>query len=84
MEDNEKTNPRIIGNKENEDSQFKGWQKTSSTKFVQLNFPNLRKKMTINVQEVYRTSNKLNQKIKSPGNIIRKHKILVREHEIEL
>jgi hypothetical protein len=32
LEDNEKTNPRIIGNKENEDSQFKGWQKTSSTK----------------------------------------------------
>ena len=34
------------------------------------NFPNLKKEMAINVQEAYRTPNRLDQKRKSSHNII--------------
>jgi hypothetical protein len=44
-------------------------QRISSSKSEE-NFPNLKKEMNINVQETYRTSNRLDQKRKSSCHII--------------
>jgi hypothetical protein len=51
----------IIGVDENEDFQLKGPVK---------NFPNLKKEMPMNIQEAYRTRNRLDQKRNSPRHII--------------
>ena len=62
-------NLRIIGIEEGEVSQIKVPEKMFN-KIVQENFPNLKKEMTINIKEGYRTPNLLNQKRKSSHHII--------------
>ncbi|KAL6056636.1 hypothetical protein STEG23_020363 [Scotinomys teguina] len=54
-----KSNLRIIGIEEGEEYQLKG---TKKKKIIEENFPNLKKKMPIEVQEAYRTPNRLNPK----------------------
>jgi hypothetical protein len=51
---------QIIGVDENEDFQLKG--PANMNKIIEENFPNLKKEMPINIQEAYRTPNKLDQK----------------------
>jgi hypothetical protein len=51
-------NLRIIGIEESEDSQIKG-PVNIFNKIIQENFPNLKKEMPINIQEAYRTPNRL-------------------------
>jgi hypothetical protein len=61
---NDKTKPkdnRIIGIAENEDSQFKG-PVIIFNKIIEENFLNLKKEMPMNIQEAYRTTNRLDQK----------------------
>ena len=57
-------NLRIIGIEEMEDSQIKGSVKTFN-KNTGENFPNLKKKMPMNIQEAFRTPNTLDQNRKS-------------------
>ena len=45
---------RIIGIEEKEDSQLKG-QVNTFNKIIEENFPSLKKEMTMNIQEAYRT-----------------------------
>ena len=52
---------RILGIEEKEDSQLKGASKYLQKKFKE-NFPNLKKELPMNIQETYKTPNKLNQK----------------------
>jgi hypothetical protein len=54
-------NLRIIGIDENEDSQLKG-PANIFNKIIEENFLNLRKEMPMNIQEAYRTLNRLDQK----------------------
>jgi hypothetical protein len=54
-------NLRMKGIEESKDSQVKG-PGNIFNKFVQENFPNLKKEMPINIQKVYRTPNRLEQK----------------------
>jgi hypothetical protein len=54
-------NLRIIGVDENEDFQLKR-PANIFNKSIEENFPNLKKEMPMNIQEVYRTSNRLDQK----------------------
>jgi hypothetical protein len=54
-------NQRIISLDENEDYQLKG-PATIFNKIIEENFPNLKKEMPMNIQEAYRTSNRLDQK----------------------
>jgi hypothetical protein len=54
-------NLRIIGIEEREDSQLKGSVNIFS-KIIEENFPNLKKEMLMNIQETYRTPNRLDQK----------------------
>ena len=54
-------NLRIIGIDENEDSQLKG-PVNIFNKIIEENFPNLKKEMSMNIQEAYRTPNSLDQK----------------------
>ena len=56
-----RSNLRIIGMEEGEDSQHKG-PKNIFNKIIEENFPSLKKEMAINVQEAYRTPNKLDHK----------------------
>ena len=56
-----RTNLRIIGIDENEDFQLKGSANTFN-KIIEESFPNLKKEMPMNIQEVYRTPNRLDQK----------------------
>ena len=60
---NEKTKPtdKIIGVDENEDFQLKGPENIFN-KIIEENFPNLKKDMPMNIQEAYRTPNRLYQK----------------------
>jgi chromosome segregation ATPase len=51
----------IIGVDENEDFQLKGPENIFN-KIIDENFPNLKKDMPMNIQEAYRTTNRLNQK----------------------
>ena len=51
-----KPNLRIIGIEESEDSQLKG-PVNIFNKIIEENFPNLKKEMTMNIQESYRTPN---------------------------
>ena len=53
---------------EGEDSQSKGLENIFN-KIIEENFPNLKKEMAINVQEAYRTPNRLDQKRKSSHHI---------------
>jgi len=54
-------NLRLIGIKESEDSQLKG-PVNIFNKIVEENFPNLKKEMSINIQNAYRTPNRWDQK----------------------
>ena len=54
-------NLRIIGIEESEDSQLKG-PVNISNKIIEENFPNLKEEMPMNIQEAYRTPNRLEQK----------------------
>jgi hypothetical protein len=56
---NEKTKP--TDNRENEDFQLKGSTNIFS-KIIEENFPNLKKEIPMNLQEAYRTPNRLDQK----------------------
>jgi hypothetical protein len=61
-------NLRIIGIEESEDSQLKG-PANICNKFIEENFPNLKKEIPMNIQEAYRTPNRLDQKKNSPYHI---------------
>jgi chromosome segregation ATPase len=54
-------NLKIIGIEESENSKLKG-PVNIFNKFIEENFPNLKKEMPMNIQEVYRTPNRLDQK----------------------
>jgi hypothetical protein len=54
-------NQRIIGIEESEDSQLKG-PVNIFNKIIKENFPNGKKEMPMNIQETYRTPNRLDQK----------------------
>jgi hypothetical protein len=56
-------NQRIIGVDENEDFQLKR-PVNIFNKTIEENFPNLKKKIPMNIQEAYRTPNRLDQKRK--------------------
>jgi hypothetical protein len=71
-------NLRIIGIEESEDSQLKG-PVNIINKIIEENFPNLNKEMTMNIQEAYRTPNRLGQKRDSSCHIIIKINILNKE-----
>ena len=58
-----KPNLRIIGVDKNEDFQLKG-PINIFNKFIEENFPNLKKEKPMNIQEAYRTPNRLDQKRK--------------------
>ena len=58
-------NLRIIGIDENEDFQLKGPVNIFNI-IKEENFPNLKKEMPMNIQEDYRTPNRLDQKRNSP------------------
>jgi hypothetical protein len=55
------TNLRIIGVDDNEDFQLKG-PANIFNKIIEENFPNLKNDMPMNIQEAYRTPNRLDQK----------------------
>ena len=57
-------NLRIIEVGKGENSKFKGSEDIFN-KIIEENFSNLKKEMAINVQEAYRTPNRLDQKRKS-------------------
>ena len=54
-------NLRIIGVDENEEFQLKG-PANIFKKIIEENFPNLKKEMPMNIEEAYRTPNRLEQK----------------------
>ena len=54
-------NLQIIGIDENEDFQVKG-PVNIFNKIIEENFPKLKKEMFMNIQEAYRTPNRLDQK----------------------
>jgi hypothetical protein len=54
-------NLQILGVDENEDFQLKG-PANIFNKIIEENFPHLKKEMTMNIQEAYRTPNRLDQK----------------------
>ena len=62
-------NLRIIGVDKNEDFQLKG-PANIFNKMIEENFPNLKKEMPMNIQEAYRTPNRLDQKKNSSCQII--------------
>jgi hypothetical protein len=62
-------NLRIIEVDENEDFQFKG-SANIFNKIIEENFPYLKKEMPMNIQEAYRTTNRLDQKRNSSQHII--------------
>jgi hypothetical protein len=62
-------NLRIIGINENEDVQLKG-PVNIFNKIIEETFPNLKKEMPMNIQETYRTPNRLDQKRNSSRHII--------------
>jgi hypothetical protein len=62
-------NLRIIGEEENEDFQLKE-PSNIFNKFIEENIPNLKKDMPMNIQEAYRTQNRLDQKRNFPCHII--------------
>jgi hypothetical protein len=62
-------NLQIIGVDENDDFQLKG-PANIFNKIIKENFPNLKKEMPMNIQETYRTPNRLDQKRNSSKHII--------------
>ena len=56
-----KPNLQVIGVDENEDFQLKG-PANIFNKIIEENFPNLKKKMPMDIQEAYKTPNRLDQK----------------------
>jgi hypothetical protein len=62
-------NLRIIGIDEKEDFELKG-PVNIFNKIMEENFPNLKKEMLMNIQEAYRTPNRLDQKRNSSHHII--------------
>ena len=62
-------NQRIIGVDENEDFKLKG-PANIFNKIIEENFPNLKNDMPMNIQEAYRTPNRLDQKRNSSQHII--------------
>jgi hypothetical protein len=58
---NEKTKPTDNKSNENEDFQLKE-RANSFNKIIEENIPNLKKEMPMNIQEAYRTPNRLDQK----------------------
>jgi hypothetical protein len=66
-------NLQKIGVDENEDFQLKGLANIFN-KIIEENFPNLKKQMPMNIQETYRTPNRLDQKSNSSRHIIIKTK----------
>ena len=62
-------NLRIIGIDGKEDFQLKG-PVNIFNKIIEENFPNLKKEMPMNIQEAYRTPNRLDQKKNSSNHII--------------
>ena len=64
-----RSNLRIIGVDENEDFQLKG-PVNIFNKVIEQNFPHLKKEMHMNIQEAYRTPNRLDQKRNSFHHII--------------
>jgi uncharacterized coiled-coil protein SlyX len=62
-------NLQIIGVDENEDFQVKG-PVNIFNKIIEENFPNLKKEIPMNIQEAYRTPNRLDQKRNSSQHII--------------
>jgi hypothetical protein len=64
-----RSNLRIIGLDENEDFQLKG-PANIFNKIIEENFPKLKKEMSMNIQEAYRTPNRLDQKRNSSRHII--------------
>ena len=67
-------NIRIIVMKDSEDSQLKG-PASIFNKIIEENFPNLKKEMSISIQEAYRTPNRWDQKRNSSCHIIIKHQM---------
>jgi hypothetical protein len=59
----------VVGVNENEDFQLKG-RANIFNKIIEENFPNLKKEMPVNIQEAYKTPNRLDQKRKSSQHII--------------
>ena len=66
---NEKTKPKNIGIDENEHFQLKE-PINIFNKIIEEKFPNLKKEMTMGIQEAYRTPNRLDQKRNSFQHII--------------
>ena len=66
-----RSNLRIIGVKEGEEYQLKGPGNIFNN-IIEENFPNLKRERerTMNIQEAYRTPNRLDQKRNSSGHII--------------
>jgi hypothetical protein len=64
-----RANLRIIDVEESEDSQLKG-PVNIFNKIIEENFPNLKKEVPTNIQEAYRTPNRLDQKRNSSCHII--------------
>nr|AAY88223.1 nucleic acid binding protein [Rattus norvegicus] len=64
-----RSNLRIIGIEESEDSQLKG-PVNIFDKIIEENFPNLKKEIPIGIQEAYRTPNRLDQKRNTSRHII--------------
>jgi hypothetical protein len=62
-------NLRLIRVDENEDFQLKG-PANIFNKIIEENFANLKKEMTMNIKEAYRTPNRLDQKRNCCGHII--------------
>jgi hypothetical protein len=62
-------NLRIIGIEQSEDFQRKGPVNVFN-KIIEENFPNLKKEIHMNIQEAYRTPNRLDQKRNSSRHII--------------
>ena len=68
-EHNEKTKPKVKITDESVDSQLKGPINIFNN-IIQEKFPNLKKQMPMNIQEAYRTPNRLDQKRNSSCHII--------------
>jgi hypothetical protein len=66
---NERPNLIILCIEETKDSQLKG-PVNIFRKIIEENFPSLKKEMSINKQEVYKTSNRLDQKRNSSYHIL--------------
>jgi hypothetical protein len=76
-----RSNLRIIGIEENKDAHLKG-PVNIFNKIIHENFPKLKKEMPMNMQEAYRTPNRLDQKRNSSCHIIIKTTIAQNKERI--